>query len=560
MVCRSETEHGSSSGFGKHIPIFNGAVNKTYACISRPQKLFTENGNVEQGGAKNLLLIWKNYPPCDGKPLRVVNSIAQGNLAWISENSELDHRPNVQYPSWGSPIILGFTTNNHIFPWYGFPEYVVRSKPYFLNQKPSALGFHEGIGTALSSVRAFLSCLSRGKRDSSCFRPRLSSLFSLPVHSVGLPFDGSPSGSQKSGLPDHLPNLQQTNYNQKPCEPFELPLYGEICAALLASLIAIWGGWLWGGGNRIWGGLLAVFGLGLLASALTAVGFCDPLFWRAEWRSLTFQEANRCGCQQSEYHQAFEHDGENVSHKTIDAGWASMRVFPYMESSVTFSRYYGGFVRRLAKDATPWARDNIGFAGFMVIAPIAAVYAKDHNHSIDWDVVKTTGWIYLVAAGVYLAYHAIRTSWKLDQDRVAALAHEEIARLAAEDEVRRLTEKPDLRKESLFLSESILDFIHDRLENAPEMPFRAMDFTNPSPLHQILETGHHQAVVKRYEAETLEIYNYRFMRKVVEAVKRFDGVNLAMDTPPGFWSDPSDCGDVKMIGQALARLADELPN
>jgi hypothetical protein len=88
-----------------------------------------------------------------------------------------------------------------------------------------------------------------------------------------------------------------------------------------------------------------------------------------------------------------------------------------MENQPTFCGYYRRFCMRLAKDATPWARDNIGFAGTMFLLPIIAVYIHDRGHEIDWELVKTTLWFYLCAFGVYVIYHAIRTPWKLDLER-----------------------------------------------------------------------------------------------------------------------------------------------
>jgi hypothetical protein len=75
---------------------------------------------------------------------------------------------------------------------------------------------------------------------------------------------------------------------------------------------------------------LGVLGIGLLASVLTSIGFCDPLFWRAEWRALTFQEANRCSCeyyQKRGYGQTFEHYGENVSQVSVPAAVTNERIF-----------------------------------------------------------------------------------------------------------------------------------------------------------------------------------------------------------------------------------------
>jgi hypothetical protein len=51
-------------------------------------------------------------------------------------------------------------------------------------------------------------------------------------------------------------------------------------------------------------------------STLTITGFCNPLFWRAGWRSLTDQEASRCQrSEQTYYRQTFQHDGGKVSQK-----------------------------------------------------------------------------------------------------------------------------------------------------------------------------------------------------------------------------------------------------
>lgn len=120
-------------------------------------------------------------------------------------------------------------------------------------------------------------------------------------------FNGFPSSSQQNPLPYHRANLQNPDYRQHPCKQFQLPLYCEIIAALLASLIAAWGGWLWGRRCFMGGGLLAIIGLAMTASVLTTTGFCDPLFWRAEWRALTGQEADRCSCQQHSDDQEFTH-------------------------------------------------------------------------------------------------------------------------------------------------------------------------------------------------------------------------------------------------------------
>jgi len=125
-------------------------------------------------------------------------------------------------------------------------------------------------------------------------------LASKKLLQISLSSDGLPSKEQEQTL--------QSAYNrQGSCKPFNFLLYFEILAFLLAIPIISWGGWLSGRGSRL-GRCIGLLGIGLLWSTITAVSFCDPLFWRAEWRSLTGQEANRCHCPDyPEYRQSFQH-------------------------------------------------------------------------------------------------------------------------------------------------------------------------------------------------------------------------------------------------------------
>ena len=111
--------------------------------------------------------------------------------------------------------------------------------------------------------------------------------------------------------------LQQANNDQPSCKGLEFPLYIEILASLLANFIAWWGGWLLYGKRRrrILGSALVVLGFCLYASVLTTILFCDPLFWRAEWRAFSSgQNPYRCQWSEySEYRQTYQHDSGNVS-------------------------------------------------------------------------------------------------------------------------------------------------------------------------------------------------------------------------------------------------------
>jgi hypothetical protein len=97
---------------------------------------------------------------------------------------------------------------------------------------------------------------------------------------IRLSADRPPSQKKNRSLQD----TYGCQYFGKPCD---LPLYGKILTFVLALYVTSFGGWLAGGPKRILGATLGVIGIGVLVSSLTMIGFCDSLFWRAEWRSLT---------------------------------------------------------------------------------------------------------------------------------------------------------------------------------------------------------------------------------------------------------------------------------
>jgi hypothetical protein len=135
--------------------------------------------------------------------------------------------------------------------------------------------------------------------------------------------------AEQKSLPSDKHYLEESNYNQTPCEIHEPMLYLEILATLLAGLIASWGGWLWGGGHRAWGGLVIALSLWLFLSFFTGFLFSDPLFWRAGWNVLSGHDPYRCEpvyCQTSNYRQTFQHNGENVSQKSLDGLGGPVKV------------------------------------------------------------------------------------------------------------------------------------------------------------------------------------------------------------------------------------------
>lgn len=349
----------------------------------------------------------------------------------------------------------------------------------------------------------------------------------LFLHQIGLAFDGSQSLAQKPCLPDHRPGLQYSNQSQDSCKPFEFPLYSEILAALLTSLIAWLGCGLWGAGHRAFGGLLAVIGLGLCLSVLTTIGFCDPSFWRPFGRILTGQNPYRCQWDEhSQYRQTLQHDGGNVSQISIRGLERSESILD-MDSQDTFFRYYGRFLGRLFKDGYEWPRDNILFAFFMVVVPPVAAWLRDPTHVPDWAVIETTGWIYLALFIVYAAYHVIRTPWKLDEDRAGKLA----TVTADRDEIGRKLKEIEGARPNIVLCDPGAEHIElvrlNAIDRSFNLPFVKVRFINKLREDQPNVDGH------KIRAK-LDFYDYT------------DALILKMD---GRWSDSSQ-PSVKAVGES----------
>lgn len=147
----------------------------------------------------------------------------------------------------------------------------------------------------------------------------------LPFHVVGLHFDRLQGAFQQTRLPDHRASLQKADYDEAACEPGDSVLYLEILSALLAGLIASWGGWLWAGGHRAWGAVVAGLALWLFLSFTTTLTFGDPCFWRVGSQVLRGESPRRYEYQTEQYRQPLQHDGENVSQQLLDAAWVPVR-------------------------------------------------------------------------------------------------------------------------------------------------------------------------------------------------------------------------------------------
>lgn len=103
--------------------------------------------------------------------------------------------------------------------------------------------------------------------------------------------------------------------------------------------------------------------------------------------------------------------------------------------------YSRRFWRRFFKDATPWARDNIFWGIVVLVVPPWAAYLRD-SHPLDWELIKTSLWLYLFAFAVYALVHLSRVPRKLDDDRESR-ERSLIAIISQKDDaIRSLNDRP----------------------------------------------------------------------------------------------------------------------
>jgi hypothetical protein len=93
-----------------------------------------------------------------------------------------------------------------------------------------------------------------------------------------------------------------------------------------------------------------------------------------------------------------------------------------MDNPNTFFNYYGRFFKKFWEDFVDWPRDNIVVAGIAAIAPPLVLYLRNTHLSPDWELLKTTLWVYLALLSAYTILQLIRIPWKIDREQSQAIS------------------------------------------------------------------------------------------------------------------------------------------
>lgn len=109
-----------------------------------------------------------------------------------------------------------------------------------------------------------------------------------------------------------------------------------------------------------------------------------------------------------------------------------------------------------------------------------------------------------------------------------------------------------LKRRALELSERLLDFIYDRIQNLPPLPrvlittFRNLD-----------DTPEMQELAK-YEHNTMAVYNTRFAAKVKAIRDEFAAQGLIDEPLESLYDDVQESGYIRIIGERIGVLAEQI--
>ena len=215
-----------------------------------------------------------------------------------------------------------------------------------------------------------------------------------------------------------------------------------------------------------------------------------------------------------------------------------------------FGSYYRDFGREFGVQCYESWKSELRSTVF--IAAIAFFLDYKVNASAKAAFVLTTK-ACLIGLGFWAIFHLIRTPWRLARKRPAVPSI-------------------SFKAEVIQLSRTILDFVYERIKNAPSVSIP--DYVTEDGrlfLRDMRQHNREARALSTYEHETMEIYEYRYQRTVasvtaplkrlgLDSSKLDEHVSGAMGE-----SDPDHTGiivptneRIKQIGRQLGILADQI--
>jgi hypothetical protein len=113
------------------------------------------------------------------------------------------------------------------------------------------------------------------------------------------------------------------------------------------------------------------------------------------------------------------------------------------------------------------------------------------------------------------------------------------------------------QEEIRTLAESIMDFVYKRAENAPSVPSWQPFFGDTQEmLKESSRASERITASMKYESETLEMYKYKYSRRVAKAIELLPAIGMSAEFLEKSGVAPSSSGAVKTIGEHLIQVAD----
>lgn len=220
----------------------------------------------------------------------------------------------------------------------------------------------------------------------------------------------------------------------------------------------------------------------------------------------------------------------------------------------SFADYYRRFFRVLGRELWTTWRTEAWPSVLLALATYFLTRGDDHNAWHTFVYAGVAAGLYWVAWGIY---HLIRTPWKLSCEAQPIPV-------------------ATVQQRVLQTSQTVMEFIFAREQSAPQLTTHVPRFPglgNDAEYIEAMErSGREFAARSAYEDSTLEIYDSRYRRDVLEAVAlvKSQGIDcgeleeyvtgLQRESEPtyaGISIPPSDY--IKRIGKQLGDAADKLP-
>jgi hypothetical protein len=215
------------------------------------------------------------------------------------------------------------------------------------------------------------------------------------------------------------------------------------------------------------------------------------------------------------------------------------------------------FIVQLWNKLPPGA--SIAMMGLLAaLYPILAVEPIPPREKALWIV----GFFTLMCIEMFVI---VRERARQDQSLLVQIARLDAIRSAYDahavslERVRRSVKNGSLRDRAAHLSESILEFVHDRLENEPKplSPLAGRWLRGSArPLGNTVNISGDTTNIFVYHQETVAVYKERFSCTVLGVIEEIEALNIFDEDLRASADSIGDVTDIQFVGRRLGEMAE----